>query len=69
MILQNHKLFSNYKMKLSGKIVKSLCKLIVRIYLMGACAASGMRNQHTLSEDLDSDHFLDSALQSFTHKF
>ena len=62
------KLFRHYKMKLSSKMVKSLGKLIIRIYLMGVYAASGIRNQYTLSEDLDSGHFLNSALQSFTCK-
>ena len=32
------KLFSNYKAKLSGQMVKSLGKLIIRMYLMPACA-------------------------------
>ena len=32
-------LFSNYKAKLSGQMVKSLGKSIIRMYSMGACAA------------------------------
>ena len=33
---------------------------------MGACAALGISNQDALSEDLESDPFLTSALQRFT---
>ena len=33
---------------------------------MGVCAALGITNQDTLSEDLESDPFLNSALQRFT---
>ena len=33
---------------------------------MGACAALGMSNQDALSEDLESNPFLNSALQRFT---
>ena len=36
------------------------------MYLMGACAVFGMANQDVLSEDLEFDPFLSSALQSFT---
>ena len=60
------KLFSNYEAKLSGQIVKSLGKSIIKMYLMGACAVLGMTNQDALSKDLESDPFLNSALQRFT---
>ena len=33
---------------------------------MGACAVLGMTTQDALSEDLESDPFLNSALQRFT---
>ena len=33
---------------------------------MGACSALGIRNQEALSEDLENDPFLNSALQRFT---
>ena len=57
------KLFSNYEAKLSGQMVKSLGKSIIKIYSMGACAVLGMNNQDTLSDDLEiSDPFLYSAL-------
>ena len=60
------KLFSNYEVKLSGQMVKSLGKSIINMYSMGACAALGISNQDALSEDLGSDPFLNSALQRFT---
>ena len=60
------KLFSNYKAKLSGQMVKSLGKSIINMYSMGACAVLGISNQDALSEDLENNPFLNSALQRFT---
>ena len=36
------------------------------MYSMGACAVLGISNQDGLSEDLENDPFLNSALQRFT---
>ena len=60
------KLFNNYEAKLSGQMVKSLGKSIVNMYSMGACSALRITNQDALSEDLENDPFLNSALQRFT---
>ena len=60
------KFFNNYKAKLLGQMVKSLGKSIINMYSMGACAALGITNQEALSEDLETDPFLNSALQRFT---
>ena len=60
------KLFSIYEAKLSGQMVKSLGKSIIHMYSMGACAALGINNQDALSDDLENDPFLNSALQRFT---
>ena len=60
------KLFNNYEAKLSGQMVKSLGKSIINMYSMGACSGLGIRNQEALSEDLENDPFLNSALQRFT---
>ena len=60
------KLSDNYKAKLSGQIVKSLGKSIINRYSMGACSALGITNQEALSENLENDPFLNSALQRFT---
>ena len=60
------KLFNNYEVKLSGQMVKSLGCSIINMYSMGACAVLGISNQGELSEDLENDPFLNSALQRFT---
>ena len=60
------KLFNNYEAKLSGQMVKTLGKSIINMYSMGACSVLGMTNQDALSEDLENDPFLNSALQRFT---
>ena len=60
------KLFNNYEAKLLGQMVKSLGKSIINMYSMGACAVLGITNQEALSEDLENDPFLNSALQRFT---
>ena len=60
------KLFSNYEAKLSGQMAKSLGKSLIKMYSMGACAALGMSNQDALCDDLETDPFLNSALQRFT---
>ena len=36
------------------------------MYSMGACAVLGISNQDALSEDLENDPFLNSALKRFT---
>ena len=46
--------------------MKSLGKSIINMYSMGACSALGITNQEALSEDLENDPFLTSALQRFT---
>ena len=60
------KLFNNYEAKLSGQMVKSLGKSIINMYSMRACSALGITNLEALSEDLENDPFLNSALQRFT---
>ena len=58
--------FNNYEAKLSDQMVKSLGKSTINMYSMGACSALGITNQEALSEDLENDPFLNSALQRFT---
>ena len=60
------KLFNNYEAKLAGQMVKSLGCSIINMYSMGVCSALGITNQDALSEDLENDPFLNSALQRFT---
>ena len=57
------KLFNN---KVSDQMVKSLGCSVINMYSMGACAALGISNQDALSQDLENDPFLNSALQRFT---
>ena len=60
------KRFNNYEAKLSGQMVHSLGCSIINMYSMGACAALGISDQDALSEDLENDSFLNSALQRAT---
>ena len=60
------KIFYNYEAKLSGQMVKSLGRSIINMYFMGACAVQEISNQDALSEDLENDPFLNSALQRAT---
>ena len=60
------KLFNNYEAKLSGQMVRSLGHSVINMYSMGACAVLGISNQDPLSEDLENDPFLNSALQRAT---
>ena len=60
------KLLNNYEAKLSGHMVKSSGKSIINMYSMGASSMLGITNQEALSEDLENDPFLNSALQRFT---
>ena len=60
------KFFNNYEAKLSGQMVKSLGKSVINMYSMGACSVLGIANQEALSEDLENDPFLNSAIQRFT---
>ena len=47
-----------------GQMVKSLGKSIINMYSMGA-SALGITNQDVLSEEIENDPFLNSALQRF----
>ena len=58
--------FNNYEAKLSSQMVKSFGKSIINMYSMGACSAQGIRNREVLSEGLENNPFLNSALQRFT---
>ena len=57
------RLFSLYEAKLSGQMMKSNIGMIA----MGAYASSGISNQDVVSEDLEPDPFLNSALQRFPY--
>ena len=59
------KLFSNYEGKFSGQMIKFLSKSIIKIYSVGTCVVLRVSNEDTLSEDLEPEPFLNSALQRF----
>ena len=61
-----NRLFALYEAKLSSQMIKSLGKSIIQMYSIGACSVLGIKNQDALSEDLENDPFLNSALQRFT---
>ena len=60
------KILNNYEAKLLGQMVKSLGRSIINMYSMGTCSVLGITNQDALSEDLENDPFLNSALQRAT---
>ena len=47
-------------------MTKSLRKSIINLYSNLACSVLGIGNQQELSTDLESDPFLDTAMQRFT---
>ena len=60
------KLFGAYEARLSGRMAASLGKSLINMYSLGACAWLGISDKKSLSDDLESDPFLSSALQRFT---
>ena len=61
-----NKLFTRFESRLAGQMTKSLGKSIINMYSMGACSFLGMSNQNHLSDVLEHDPFLNSALPRFT---
>ena len=59
-------LSSRYESVLSAQMTKSLGKSVINLYSNIACSALGVGNQQDLSNDLECDPFLNTALQRFT---
>ena len=59
-------LLNRYESILSAQMTKSLGKSVINLYSNIACSVLGVGNQDALSEDLESDPFLSSAMQRFT---
>ena len=59
-------LLNRYESVLSAQMTKSLGKSIINLYSNMVCSVLGVGNQQELSTDLESDPFLDTALQRFT---
>ena len=59
-------LLNRYESVLSAQMTKSLGKSVTNLYSNIACSVLGVGNQQELSTDLESDPFLNTALQRFT---
>ena len=59
-------LLNRYESVLSAHMTKSLGKSIINLYSNVACSVLGVGNQQELSTDLESNPFLNTALQRFT---
>ena len=51
---------------LSAQMTKSLAKSVINLYSNVACSMLGVGNQQNLSNDLECDPFLNTAMQRFT---
>ena len=59
-------LLNRYESILSAQMTKSFGKSVINLYSNVACSVLGVDNQQELSTDLESDPFLNTALQRFT---
>ena len=59
-------LLNRYKSVLSAQMTKSLGKSVINLYSNIACSVLGVDNQQDLSDDLECDPFLNTAMQRFT---
>ena len=59
-------LLNRYESVLSAQMTKSLGKSVINLYSNIACSVLGVGNQQELSDDLECDPFLNTALQRFT---
>ena len=59
-------LLNRYESVLSAQMTKSLGKSVINVYSKLACSVLGIGNQQDLSDDLECDPFLNTAMQRFT---
>ena len=59
-------LLNRYESVLSTQMTKSLGKSVINLYSNIACSVLGVGNQQDLSDDLECDPFLNTALQRLT---
>ena len=59
-------LSNRYESVLSAQMTKSLGKSVINLYSNIACSLLGIGNQQELRTDLESDPFLNTAMQRFT---
>ena len=57
---------NRYEFVLSAQMTKSLGKSVINLYSNIACSVLGIGNQQHLSNDLECDPFLNTAMQRFT---
>ena len=57
---------NRYESVLSAQMTKSLGKSVINLYSNIACSVLGVGNQQELSTDLESNPFLNTAMQRFT---
>ena len=66
-------ILNRYESVLSAQMTKLLGKSVINLYSNIACSVLGVGNQQDLSTDLESDPFLNTAMQRFTcdlyHRF
>ena len=59
-------LLNRYESVLSAQMTKSLGKSVINLYSNIVCSVLGVDNQQDLSDDLECDPFLNTAMQRFT---
>ena len=59
-------LINRYESVLSAQMTKSMGQSIINLYSNVACSVLGIGNQQDLSDDLECDPFLNTAMQRFT---
>ena len=59
-------LSKRYQSVLSSQMTKSLGKSVINLYSNVACSVLGIDNQQDLSDGLECDPFLNTAMQKFT---
>ena len=59
-------LINRYESVLSAQMTKSLGKSVINLYSNIACSVLGIGNQQDLSNNLECDPFLNTAMQRFT---
>ena len=59
-------LLNRYESVLSAQMTKSQGKSVINLYSNIACSVLGIGNQQDLSDDLECDPFLNTAMQRFT---
>ena len=59
-------LLNRYESVLSAQMTKSVGKSVINLYSNLACSVMGVGNQQDLSDDLECNPFLNTALQRFT---